>query len=64
MKVRALRTLHRPSSTFNPTFLDVAGLSVPTGDRSIVAVAPGEIVEIEEGEARRLIARRFAEAVK
>jgi hypothetical protein len=64
MKVRALRTLHRPSPTWAPTITDVAGLSVATGDRSIVAVHPGETVDIEEREARRLIARRFVEAIK
>jgi hypothetical protein len=64
MKIRALQTLHRPSPTWAPTITDVAGLSVPTGDRSIVAVAPGSVIEVEEREARSLIARHFAEAVK
>jgi hypothetical protein len=61
MKIRALRTLHMPSPTFAPTVDTIAGSSIATGDRSIVAVHPGKIVEIE---ARRLIARRFVEAVK
>jgi hypothetical protein len=64
MKIRALRTLHCPSPTFAPTVDTIASLSIANGDRSIVAVHPGEVVEIEELEARRLIARRFAEAVK
>jgi len=51
-------------SVAQATITDVAGLSVATGDRSIVVVHPGKIVEIEEHEARRLIERRFAEAVK
>ena len=64
MKVRALRTLHCPSPTWAPTITDIAALSIATGDRSIVAVHPGSIVDIEEREARSLIARRFAEEVK
>jgi hypothetical protein len=64
MKIRALRTLHMPSPTFAPTVETIAALPIASGDRSIVAVAPDAIVEIEELEARRLITRRFAEAVK
>jgi hypothetical protein len=64
MKVRALYTLHRPSPTFNPTVDTIASLSVPTGDRSIIAVAPGAEIEIDDNEARRLIERHFVEAVR
>jgi hypothetical protein len=49
--------LHVPSSAWAPTITDIAALSVPTGDRSIRIVRPGETIELADNEANRLIQR-------
>jgi hypothetical protein len=63
--IRIVRgVVHVPSASFAPTFLDVAGLSVPTGDRSVKVVVRGETVTLSDAEADRLIERRVAIEVK
>ncbi len=52
--------LHVPSPSWAPTITDIAALSVPTGDRSIRVVHPGEVVELSDTEATHLIARGVA----
>jgi hypothetical protein len=48
-------TIHRPGPDFNPTISEIAGLSVPTGNRERIAIAPGVAFEIDEAALRLLI---------
>jgi hypothetical protein len=52
--------LHVPSASWAPTFDDIAGLSVPSGDRSIRVVHVGETIELSDSEANHLIKRGVA----
>ncbi len=52
--------LHVPSASWAPTIDDVAGLAVPSGDRSVRVVHAGETIELSDSEANRLIKRGVA----
>jgi hypothetical protein len=52
--------LHVPSPSWAPTVETIAALPVPSGDRSIRVVRPGEVVELSDTEAAHLIARGVA----
>ncbi len=59
--IKVLRgVLHVPSASWAPTFIEVGPFILPTGNRDIRVVRPGETIELADIEADRLIERRVA----